>query len=151
MWNYLKSPTYFNTFDPELRFEWTDYVPYGDSFQTVTNWNGLIASNLHVKTGNSSALWDNHGVTNSIVMKSFVTDWSNFQYLTIWVYNEIANNETIAMTLSSENTSSPGYDYYIQNFKSNFVGWNQVVFNKSNFGVVRNPLGWANITGISIR
>jgi hypothetical protein len=68
------------------------------------------------------------------------------------VYNEAINNETITLLFLSENsTTTSGPDYYSKAFKLNFSGWNLMQFNKSAFGISRSPLGWNNITGISLR
>jgi hypothetical protein len=60
MWNYLKNAKYSNVAPNQtLRFEWSDFSNYGDSFETVTAWTGLVTSTTYVKNGTYSALWYN--------------------------------------------------------------------------------------------
>ena len=62
MWNYLQNPKYISSISAgsPLRFEWADYITYGDRFENVDSWSKLVLSTAHVKNGTYSALWYAH-------------------------------------------------------------------------------------------
>ena len=78
----------------------------------------------------------------------YVLDMSDWQNMTFWVYvdEKYVGSEFIIL-FYSENPDNDGIDYYSYNVKLNKNGWNKVYLSKTDADVVREPLGWENITG----
>lgn len=104
---------------------------------------GLIPAQNHVKTGTMSAKWERHDNRHTIRMVG--GNWSGYEYITFWVYSEVANGAGVQVNMYSDNPDTSGPDYYTTSFKIDWVGWKYFSIPLKACVVSRNPIGWHKI------
>ncbi|RLQ96128.1 heparinase II/III domain-containing protein [Falsibacillus albus] len=117
-----------------------------DDFEDPGKWTSLTASTEHVKSGTYSGKWEGIDKKKVVQSKSIPSDWSKYDYLSVWVYSEKATGTSIYIILNSDNPATEGLDYYLASFNVDWVGWKQIKIPRSSFAPSRQPLGWDHIS-----
>lgn len=104
---------------------------------------GLIPDLNHVKTGSMSAKWERHDKKNTIRLVG--GNWNGYEFLTFWLYSEVANGAGVQVNMYSDNPDTSGPDYYTTSFKIDWVGWKYFSIPLKACVISRNPMGWHQI------
>ncbi len=91
---------------------------------------------------------------NAYIRQTFTTpqDWSASHALSFWIHVEGATPTTrLGCEFSSENPSTQGPDYYACRLPLAGAGWQRVVLPFAEMGQAREPAGWKQIGGVTLR
>ncbi|MFQ6088645.1 MAG: hypothetical protein ACE5K0_07065 [Candidatus Methanofastidiosia archaeon] len=120
-----------------------------EDFESVDDWENLILNSTYVKEGKHSGKWEDMVERTYIKKYDISHDWSEFDYLEFWIYSKNATGTGIALTLYSENDKTEKWDYFWYDFFIDWKGWKHFELSKSDFKIVREPVGWNKIDNIS--
>lgn len=109
------------------------------------DWNGGEISKEKKVEGTGALRWA-HGDISLLSLSNFPSDFSAYKTLSFWLHSNIANDQKFVLIIASENDSTSGMDYYVEEITVDFDGWKQFEFNLAQFPAARSPLGWDNIT-----
>jgi len=126
-----------------------DVVTLGDFEQDA--WGGLVQSQERVKQGNFAGKWTNLKAHNSLTVPAIPADCSPYDRIVFWLHSEQANDQILTFTLTSEDETRAGWDYYYYHLRVDWEGWKH--FNLSladDFRISRSPLGWNRISRFAI-
>ncbi len=112
-----------------------------------TGWSGITYTDTKVKEGAKAALWDNHVKNASVTSKEIPHDWSEFNELHMWLYNEKVTGEDINLILASKKDEKVN-SYFFYLIKAPAQGWQELVIPFSKFSASRSPAGWNKIDSI---
>ncbi len=103
-----------------------------------------------VKSGKQSLKWFDTTVSSRIVTASIPHDWSQYTFLSLWIFSEKANRAAIELVCYSEDVNSPDDDYYKKEIVIDWEGWKLIEIPFDKFTPTRKPLVWDRITYIKI-
>eukprot|EP01105_Mastigella_eilhardi_P015452 TRINITY_DN3535_c0_g1_i1.p2 TRINITY_DN3535_c0_g1~~TRINITY_DN3535_c0_g1_i1.p2 ORF type:complete len:672 (+),score=161.35 TRINITY_DN3535_c0_g1_i1:2043-4058(+) len=133
-----------------LQAVWSDTAEYCYYFESYDEgWSNVVIDSSRKKDGTHSGRWDQHTTRTYISVTPTHTDWSAMQSLSFWLYAEVANGAIITMTLTSENSTSDGWDYFVTTINIDFTGWKLFSYQRDQFGRARHPVGWSYITDVT--
>jgi len=121
------------------------------SFESVADWPGLEPSRRVVRVGNSAGLWRAMDKTPGIRCEAIPHDWTDYNTLSLWVYNRRKLDGTaFMMIVGSERKETEGADYYSLRFDlGKWRGWRRFVIPFRELGVARQPMGWQQIDAVT--
>ena len=121
-----------------------------EGFERPEQCRGLVRDTAHVKQGQAAGRWAEMQKHPQVTLPSVPRDWSAYNALAFWVYNERKLVDTAVMlVLGSEREDSPGDDYYALRLNlGTWTGWQRVVVPLAELDVARRPLGWQHIDGV---
>jgi len=125
-----------------------DFVLENFDTNGVKNWEHLSVSTDIYHSAPNSGCWMNTSEKTFAYfdVQKVKGDWSPYTEFSMWVYSTKADNSGYTIFLGSEDTSSPGDDYYDSEFFIDWEGWKQIKrVIPSGFKEARNPLGWDKI------
>ncbi|KAH3756650.1 alginate lyase family protein [Pelomyxa schiedti] len=147
--SYWSSLSYVTTYS-DFSLIWADSAKYSYSFESYNEgWTNIIIDSSMYKDGSHSGRWDQLDLKPSIHVDTVIQDWSNMAYFNFWLHSAVANGAILTLTMTSENSTSEGWDYYYKFVTIDFVGWKLFNYSRSEFGISRKPLGWHYITDIT--
>lgn len=119
------------------------------AFESASDCPGLKLDKTHVKQGTGAGRWERMDRTPNLRLSNAPKDWSAFNALSIWVYNERPVNAAFMMIVGSERRETDGADYYSLRFDlSRWTGWKQFIVPFSDLSAARQPRGWNEIDGV---
>lgn len=136
--------------DAPFEIEWRKVVTADDTFDSLSQWTGLKPSTTTVKEGTGAGKWANT-TTITTIRKVGPANWGAFEAVEVWAHSVAATYNadgtgTITVVAGSDNLSTEGPDYYYAKFKVDWTGWKLLHIARSEFSVMKNPIGWNRIT-----
>ena len=126
-----------------------DVVVLGDFEQGP--WDGLVQSKEYVKAGEFAGKWANPKGHSSLSVPGIPADCSAYDRLVFWLHSGKANGQILTFTLTSEDDTKDGWDYYYYHLHVDWDGWKRVNLSLSDdFRVSRSPRGWNQIESFRI-
>jgi hypothetical protein len=127
-----------------------------DSFPATTSLQGNWSSSSAVTIASDqyysapySMVWADTVKYTTITRKNLLRDWSTFTHIEFYVYSAKKSGSTIYMTITSENSATPSWDYYYTTFKVDWEGtWKRFFVKLSTMTKSRTPLGWNAVDNI---
>lgn len=116
-----------------------------DGFEDAGKWTSITASQTHVKKGLYSGKWEGINTKKNVQTTAIPANWSQYDYMSLWLYSEKATGTPIYVILDSDNPATSGLDYYLSSITVDWTGWKQVNIPRSSFAPSRQPLGWEHI------
>ena len=91
---------------------------------------------------------------NTYIRQAFAApqDWSAGHAVAFWIHAEhAAAAAKLVCEFSSENPATQGPDYYAGKLPLDWSGWKRVELPFAELGHAREPLGWQQIGGVTLR
>lgn len=91
---------------------------------------------------------------NTYIRQPFATpqDWSTGSAVAYWIHVEKApSGARLICEFSSENPATKGPDYYGCKVPLDWAGWKRVVLPFAEMGQSREPIGWKQVGGVTLR
>lgn len=118
-----------------------------EDFESLHNWRvkpeGMTLQSEIVKEGGFAAEFSLfHG---NIASRTGVhEDWSQYDALVLWMYNEEPNAGVFGISLTTLHDDDSSWNYFLYMVKADWQGWKQFVISKEQFRKIRNP-DWSKI------
>jgi hypothetical protein len=112
---------------------------------------GLVVDAGNRQEGAASLVWA--GTTASIALPApggAERSLTGGDALHLWLHSATASGLKVALTVTSENDASAGWDYFSIQIPLTWTGWRELWLPRSRFGVTRSPLGWDRTTTIGL-
>ena len=112
-------------------------------------WKGIELSTTQVKTGKHSGLWKDHVLNKSVSIDNIPHDWSGFDEMRLWIFNEKGGRVPMMVVLLSR-TDPKNFSYFGYRVTVDWKGWKEVVLPFSKFESAHSPAGWNQIDSIML-
>ncbi len=120
----------------------------------TTKWvkptEGFVLTSDEMIFGESAGYWSDTIESTRIVTTEFPHDWTEYMFLTFWVYSGEANDAGIEVVAYSESELTTDDDYYKKEIIVDWVGWRLFEIPLHEFRATREPAGWQKIDYIKI-
>ena len=83
-------------------------------------------------------------------IRTLPDDLTPYDNLRFWVYGDAEKPMEFYLRFDSDNPDTEGEDYYGNKYRVDWDGWREVVIPLESLTVTRSPLGWTQISRISI-
>ena len=111
---------------------------------------GFVLEQDELIFGDGAARWSDTTESTRVVTIAMPDDWSDYMFLTFWVYSEEANDAGIEIAIYSELDSTSSDDYYKKEIIIDWEGWRLFEIPLHEFAATREPVGWHKIDYIKI-
>ena len=168
---YMGEGLFISHFDSDDFDSWIDYsqdtettVHSGEppeGYLNVSDWHakytdrwvqpsdGFQLTDSEVIAGDGAGHWWDTVSSTRVVIEDIPHDWSEYMFLSFWVYSEEANNAGIQIAIYSE-AEAYNDDYYKREIIIDWEGWRLFEIPFHEFSAVREPVGWHKIDYIKI-
>lgn len=102
----------------------------------------------HKNSGSYAIRWDRHHFYPTLSAELPATDWTGANLLRLWLYSEQATNETVMLTVYSDNPNTLWKDGYTFPILIDFAGEKELAIPLEDFYRLNEPTGFSNVTGI---
>jgi hypothetical protein len=118
-----------------------------ESFDQPERCAGLVRDTRQVREGTAAGRWTDMPRHPRISLPKIPHDWSGYNALSFWAYNERPLADTAVMLIiDSERQETPGQDYYALRLDlGSWSGWQRFVVPFADLGAARQPRGWQHI------
>ena len=103
---------------------------------------GAVLSKLFVKEGSFSLEWKRHAQYPTIACRTIEHNWSGYKGISFWLYSTVATGDVITLGVQSDSAETKTNDYYLYDFKVDWVGWKKQEIALSAFAPLGRPVGW---------
>ncbi len=122
-----------------------------DSFEDTSKWTpGLKPNGLIVMDGRRSAEWTNVTSVPVVSISRVPADWSDYQYLGMWMWLRRPIEATITVTVDTSDAASGRTGQYVRDIPLSFSGWRYQKISRSAFGAIGDPAGWDHVRALSL-
>jgi len=168
---YMGEGLFISHFDSGDFDSWIDYsqdtettVTSGDppeGYLNVSGWHakytdrwvqptdGFQLTGDETIAGDGAGYWMDTVLSTRVVNADIPHDWSEYMFLSFWVYSDSANNAGIQIAIYSE-SEAYNDDYYKREIIVDWEGWRLFEIPFHEFSAVREPVGWHKIDYIKI-
>jgi hypothetical protein len=110
---------------------------------------GLVVETVGMQQGGGCLVWP--AATDAITRNFGGTiDLSGRNAIHLWLHSPAASGKSVALTLTSENGATTGWDYYYRQIPLTWTGWRELWLDRATFGSARTPLGWNQISEVRL-
>lgn len=98
-----------------------------------------------LREGRRSGLWESTLTQKALYNVSVPQDWSQYQYLNMWLHCAEPVGEKIVAYMQSRSPQAPEDDAYLANISLDWQGWKLVSLPLAEMVRLRDPQGWQQI------
>jgi hypothetical protein len=109
---------------------------------------GLDLERENVKQGAAAVRWKNQPQVTGLSVPDVPSDWSRYNLLRLWLYNEKPISARFMVLATSENPATEGSDYWGWGVRLDFTGWKELIVPVGNSKGTRSPRGWDQIDAL---
>lgn len=129
-----------------------------ENFEGEKNIFGFERDTTNLKEGAVAGRWDVAKTNAASKGGPFPGDWTG-KALTFWVHSTAGDNSSVLFYINSQNPATEGSDFYVSMLKVDWQGWKQFRLSEQDITdaksphrlrINREPLGWKNISSISM-
>ena len=115
----------------------------------VSQTSGLAVSSAYTRNSKFSLRWSGADLDKTVVLPA-KKDWSAGTYLEFWVYSTLREASSFGLGIISDNSQTPGLDYYATTVSVSAKGWQLVSLPLEAFSKNGKPVGFQQVDRVEL-